>query len=98
MKTVMKEILLQDYNDLANKKALKLAEIEQEAKAFAVARGYDPQRTAEFIAFVQKTENDGLTDAERKEFEVLNRYVIEVEETTEETNQLATDAAGEIIE
>lgn len=94
MKAVNNEKLLQDYEILAAKKAQKLAEIEQEAKAFAIARGYDAERTAAFIEYVQKTENDGLADGEKKLFEILSRYIVEVEETVEAADYAESEEAN----
>lgn len=98
MKAVNNEKLLQDYEILANKKAQKLAEIEQEAKTFAIARGYDAERAAAFIEYVQKTENDGLADGEKKLFDVLGRYIVEVEEPVAAAVEADADDAEPIEE
>lgn len=96
MKAVNSEMLLQDYEILAAEQAARLAEIERQALSFANSRGYNAERAEEFIAFVKKTENNGLTEQEKALFDVLGKYIYEVEPETEAAEAVYsenTDAA-----
>lgn len=91
---VNEEKLLQDHKELVEKKDKNLAAIEVDAKAYAVAHGYDEEKTAKFIAFTQDIQGNGLSDKENAKLEILSAYIDEVEEVVaEETDgaETATD-------
>lgn len=83
MLQVKSEKLLQDYKALCVKRDENRAAIEVAARSFAVNRNYNEALTAEFIAFVQKKEADGLTDGEQAKLAFLAEYVEEVAEEVE---------------
>lgn len=95
MKAVNTEKLLEDYEILAAEKAARLADIEQQALAFANARGYNAERAEEFIEFVKKTENDGLTEKEKALFDMLGKYVYEVDPEAEAAEAVYSENAVE---
>lgn len=98
MLKVNSEAMLNDYADLCAKREEKSAQVEAAAKDFAAARGYDEEKTAEFVAFVKRTEDDGLTAAERATYVVLGGYIEDVAETVEEVEAEAAEADnGEIV-
>lgn len=75
MLQVKSEKLLQDYKELCVKRDENRAAIEAAARSFAETRNYDDAMTAEFIAFVQEKEANGLTDKEQAKLAILNEYV-----------------------
>ena len=89
MLKVNEEKLLQDRKELVTKKNENLAAIEVDAKAYAVAHGYDEEKTAKFVAFTQDIQGNGLTDKENAKLEILSDYIEEVEELVEEVAESA---------
>lgn len=89
MLKVNEEKLLQDRKELVTKKNENLAAIEIDAKAYAVAHGYDEEKTAKFIAFTQDIQGNGLSDKENAKLEILSAYIDEVEETPAEEAESA---------
>lgn len=91
MKVVNTEKLLQDYEILAAEKAANLADIRQQALAFANTRKYNAERAEAFIAYVAETENGGLSEEQKTLFDVLGKYIEEVEPEAEAGN-------GEVVD
>ncbi len=77
---VNEEKILLDHKELVEKKEKNLAAIEVDAKAYAVAHGYDEEKTAKFVAFTQDIQGNGLSDKENVKLEILSSYIDEVEE------------------
>lgn len=80
MLKVNEEKLLLDHKELVEKKEKSLAEIEVDAKAYAVAHGYNEEKTAKFIAFTQDLQGNGLSVEEKIKLDILGSYIDEVEE------------------
>ena len=89
MLQVNSEKLLQDYDNLCKKRSLNREQIEEAARVFAITRGYDEERTAAFVKYVQETEEDGLSDSERAKIELLSEYVEDVTVEEEVANEAA---------
>ena len=89
MKAVNTEKLLQDFNDLEAKRNQRLGEIEQAATAFAISRGYDAERTAAFVKYVQDDEGGGLTATEKERHDTLAAYIYDAPEV-----EIATESAA----
>lgn len=89
MLKVNEEKILFDHKELVEKKEKNLAAIEVDAKAYAVAHGYDEEKTAKFIAFTQDIQGNGLSDKENAKLEILSDYIDEVEETVAEEAESA---------
>lgn len=94
MLKVNEEKLLYDYHILDAKKHDNLAVIDADAKAFAVAHGYDEKTTADFVAFTEKASGFGLTTEENAKLEILSAYINEVEEPVAEEAE-STEAVSE---
>lgn len=95
MLKVNEEKILLDHKELVEKKDKNLAAIEVDAKAYAVAHGYDEEKTAKFVAFTQDIQGNGLSDKENVKLEILSDYIDEVEETVAddaESVEVASDA------
>lgn len=92
MLKVNEEKILFDHKELVEKKEKNLAAIEIDAKAYAVAHGYDEEKTAKFIAFTQDIQGNGLSDEENTKLEILSAYIDEVEEPVEEVAESAEAA------
>ena len=84
MLKVNEEKILADYLSLVEKKEKGLAAVETDAKAYALAHGYDEEKTAKFVAFTQEIQGSGLSDKELSKLELLGSYIDEVEEPAEE--------------
>lgn len=85
MLKVDKEKILQDYCELVAEKDNNLSKIEADARAYALAHGYNEEKTQKFIAFVtQEIEGNGLSAEESAKLEILSSYIDEVEESIEE--------------
>lgn len=80
MLKVNEEKILADYNELVEKKAKGLAAVEADAKAYAIAHGYDDEKTAKFVTFLQGLQGSGLSDKELEKLDILGSYVEEIEE------------------
>lgn len=93
MLKVNEEKLLHDYHILDAKKHDNLTVIDADAKAFAVAHGYDEKTTADFVAFTEKASGYGLTADENAKLELLSSYIDEVEESVAETAESAEVAS-----
>lgn len=89
MLKVNEEKILFDHKELVEKKEKNLAAIEIDAKAYAVAHGYDEEKTAKFIAFTQDIQGNGLSDKEKAKLEILTGYIDEVEEPVAEEAESA---------
>lgn len=87
MLKVNEEKILADYASLVEKKEKGLSAVEADAKAYAVAHGYDEVKTAKFVAFTQEIQGSGLSDKELEKLEVLGSYIEEVEELVGEIAQ-----------
>ena len=80
---VNEEKLLHDYHILDAKKHDNLAVIEKDAKAYAIEHDYDDIQTKQFVEYVVKLENSGLTRSESRKLEILSEYLEEVAEEPE---------------
>lgn len=89
MLKVNEEKILLDHKELVEKKEKNLVAIEVDAKAYAVAHGYDEEKTAKFVAFTQDIQGNGLSDKENAKLEILSAYIDEVEESTAEEAESA---------
>lgn len=100
MISIDREKLLQDYNDLLAKQELGLAEVETAARAFAVQRGYDVEKTAAFIEYVKDNESDGLSNDERIKLNILSAYISVVSDQPEvpEAPVDAVSENGEVVD
>lgn len=87
------ESLLKAYEELCDKAKQNSAAADKAARAFASERGYDEEATESLVLFVQGLENFGLSDEERAEFELLSRFVGEVEEEIPAADEEASDPA-----
>ena len=101
MLKVNEEKILADYNSLVEKKEKGLSAVETDAKAYAMAHGYDEEKTAKFVAFTQEIQGSGLSDNELDKLEVLGSYIEEIEVPAEANVEpdpaLAANAAVNII-
>lgn len=88
---VKDEKLLQDYQELCEKRDANRAAIEIAARSFAQSRNYDDVMTADFIAFVQNKEADGLTDGEQAKLALLSDYVEYVSDEVLLENEVAAE-------
>lgn len=85
MLKVNEEKIIEDYSALVAKQEKGLSAVEADAKAYAVAHGYDDEKTAKFVAFTQEIQGSGLSDKELAKLEVLSSYIDEVQEPVEES-------------
>lgn len=85
--------LISDYHILDAKKADNLKIIDADAKAFALAHGYDEKTTADFVEYTEKASGYGLTAEENAKLEILSAYIDEVEEPAAETEGIAEVAS-----
>lgn len=85
MLKVNEEKILADYESLAEREMAGLEAVAKDARAYAVAHGYDEEKTAKFVAFTQDLQGSGLSDKELAKLEVLDSYIEEVEEPAEES-------------
>lgn len=85
MLKVNEEKLLGDYEKLVSKRTANLGEIEEQARNYAVSRGYDEGKTAKFVAYTCELEGDGLSNEERFKLTLLESYIEDLEELEEET-------------
>ena len=95
MLKVNEEKLLLDHAGLIAKREEHLAEIERQAQIYAIERGYDEEKTAQFIAFTKELEGDGLSAEDKAKLELLESYIYEVEEPVEEVEREETDETVE---
>lgn len=84
MLKVNEEKLLVDHKALVDKRETNLAAIEKQATLYAIERGYDEAKTAQFVAFTKELEGNGLTAEETAKLELLSSYIEEVEEPAQE--------------
>ena len=84
MLKVNEERLLCDHKELVEKKQRKLASVESDARAYAGQRGYDEDKTQQFIAFLQGIEGDGLSTEEQFKLQLLASYIEDIEEPAQE--------------
>ncbi len=91
MLKVNEEKLLSDHKALGAKKFENLAAIEKDATAYAVAHGYDEEKTAKFVAFTQEIQGNGLSAEESTKLEILGSYIEEVAE-----EEVANETVAEI--
>lgn len=94
MQKVNVDKLLTDYNALVEKQSAKLAEIDIFAQGIAKQRGWDAERTARFVEFVESEDNNGLSEDDGIRLNILDEYIDEVadEIPTDATTQ-STDTA-----
>lgn len=97
MLKVNEEKLLNDHKELVEKKAQNLDTIKVDATAYAVAHGYDEEKTAKFVAFTQDIQGNGLTDKENAKLDILSTYIDEVEEPAEQPEEV-TESADIVID
>lgn len=98
MLKVNEEKILKDYSDLVEKKEKGLSSVEADAKAYALAHGYDEEKTAKFVTFLQGLQGSGLSDAELAKLDLLGSYIEEIEEPAEESvGKEPAPAAGATI-
>lgn len=83
MLKVNEEKILQDTQALVMKKHDNLAKIKADATAYAIAHGYDAEKTARFVEFTQGIEDNGLSAEESVKLEILSSYIDEFEEISE---------------
>lgn len=91
MLKVNEEKILREYNDLLAKRKIARANIAAAAKSFAMNRGYGEEKTADFVAYVLDTENDGLSASESDKLEFLSDYIDEVPDEVQEAQN------GEVV-
>ncbi len=91
MLKVNEEKLLSDHKALEAKRFENLAVIEKDATAYAVAHGYNEEKTAKFVAFTQEIQGNGLSEEENAKLEILGSYIEEVAE-----EEVADETAAEI--
>lgn len=84
MQKVNAEKLLLDHAELVANREANLAEIEKQAKIYAIDRGYSEEKTAQFVAFTKELEGDGLSAEETAKLALLGSYIDEVEDPVEE--------------
>ena len=96
MLKVNEERLLHDHAELVEKREANLAEIEKEARIYAISRKYDEETTAQFVAFTQKLEGDGLSAEESAKLEVLATYIEDVEDVAE-LEAVTNDESGDAL-
>ena len=87
MLKVNEERLLHDREELVARREVNLAEIEADAREYAIARGYDEDKTERFVAFTKELEGNGLSAEEKTKLEILESYIEEVEEPVEEMEE-----------
>ena len=92
MLKVNESLLLEDYNKLVEKKAVSEERIKNAAKQFAVARGYNEEQIAGFIAYVLTVEGSGLSKEEEIKLALFGKYVCEVEDA-EAVQEVAEEVA-----
>ena len=90
MLKVNEERLLLDHKELVDKREANLAAIEKQATLYAIDRGYDEAKMAQFVAFTKDLEGNGLTAEETVKLEILETYIEEVEEHAQEEVAEAT--------
>ena len=95
MLKVKEESLLFDHAELVGKRAEHLAEIERQARQYAIERGYDEDKTEQFVAFTKDLEGDGLSAEEKAKLDLLASYIEEVEEPIAEAEHEETEATAE---
>ena len=100
MISIDREKLLQDYNDLLAKQELGLAEAESAARAFAIQRGYDEEKTAAFIEYVKDNESNVLSKEEELKLNILSAYISIVpdEPEVQEAPVDAVSENGEVVD
>lgn len=91
MLKVNEQAILDDYSKLKEKKALNESQIEKDAKAYAELHYFDEAQTADFVAFVKKLQNNGLSKTDSNLLEFFNLYVDEVEDTPTEVSTPITE-------
>lgn len=97
MLKVNEDKILLDHKELVEKREKNLAAIEVDAKAYAVAHGYDDEKTAKFVAFTQDIQGNGLSDKENAKLDILSAYIDEVEEPAEQHEEV-TESADAVID
>lgn len=98
MLKVNEEKLLHDHKELVEKKAKNLDAIKVDATAYAVAHGYDEEKTAKFVAFTQDIQGNGLSDNENAKLELLSSYIDEVEEPKAEEETVMAEPVETVID
>lgn len=99
MLKVKDDKILQDFQDLKESKEKKLAEIEANARDYAVQHHYSEDLTAKFVAFTKEEEGKEVLKQDNHRLEILSQYIEEVPDMVEESLQVANDIpmVGEVI-
>lgn len=97
MLKVNEEKLLNDYNELVEKKDNSVAKIEADTKSFAATLGYDEIKTKDLVAFVIGKDN-GLTADENAKLELLSLYIDEAEEPKAEEETAMAEPTEAVID
>lgn len=88
------EKLIQDYIALVDKQEKGFAASAEDAKAFALAHGYNEKKTEEFVKYVQELGKGGLSVVELHKLEHLSAYIEEVPDDAEKELEAATDGVN----
>ncbi len=99
MLKVNEEKILQDIQDLKESKERKLAEIEANARDYAVQHHYSEDLTAKFVAFTKEEEGKEVLKQDNHRLEILSEYIEEVPDIVEEDLPSANDIpmVGEVL-
>lgn len=97
MLKVNKEKILCDHAELVAKRETNLKEIERQATLYAIERGYDEDKTEQFVAFTKNLEGDGLSDEDKVKLEILDAYVEKSEDLVEDAENEGTDTSDETV-
>ena len=85
MRKVNEEMLLADYDELIKKQDSAIARVEEEARAFAINRGYDEAKTEEFVKYVLGIENGGLSESDKAILATFEKYIVIYDDEKVET-------------
>lgn len=99
MLKVKEDKILQDISDLKESKERKLAEIEANARDYAVQHHYSEDLTAKFVAFTKEEEGKEVLKQDNQRLEILSQYIEEVPDMVEESLPSANDIpmVGEVV-
>ena len=97
MLKVNEEKLLHDYEELVEKRENNFEDVEKQARLYAIERGYDEDKTEQFVAFTKNLEGDGLSDEDKVKLEILDAYVEKSEDLAEDAESEGTDTSDETV-
>lgn len=83
MLKVNEEKLLQDREYLLEVKRQNIVKIKEDSKAFALTQNWDEATTEEFVEFVARKHNFGLSIDEDTKLSILNLYIEEIPDDRE---------------